>query len=263
MFDKLIDSAPTRRKRRFLGFFFGTSLLYLFAITAALVISVLVTDPQLAHTSDLKVTSLVPPPKRGESETAPRQEQQRRPAQPDIYHPAPLDTPIDRSPEEPTPGRSNNPPTGALITGPGDPNGVDRGDPNSPGFVPGTDRRDLPPDTTEPPPPPPPAQTTRQPRNDDQSPMKVPSTVLQGKAIERRTPAYPRLAITARIEGPVSVEIIISPEGRVEVARAVSGHPLLKPAAVEAARAWRFQPTLLNGIPVRVTGIITFVFKLD
>ena len=71
------------------------------------------------------------------------------------------------------------------------------------------------------------------------------------------------MAIAVRIEGPVSVEVIISPEGRVESARAVSGHPLLKPAAVEAARGWRFQPTLLNGVPVRVTGIVTFVFKLD
>jgi hypothetical protein len=25
---------------------------------------------------------------------------------------------------------------------------------------------------------------------------------------------------------------------------------------------WRFQPTLLNGVPVRVTGVITFVFRL-
>ena len=71
------------------------------------------------------------------------------------------------------------------------------------------------------------------------------------------------MAIQVKIEGSVSVEVVISPEGRVEAARAVSGHPLLKPAAVEAARLWRFQPTLLNNSPVRVTGIITFVFKLN
>ena len=261
MFDRLIDSAPTRRKRRFLGFFFGTSILYLSAITAALVISVIVTDPKLADTSELKFIPLVQPPTYRDAGHPSRREQQR-PAQPDIYHPVPLDTPIDKKVEEP-PDLSSNPPTGARIPGPGDPNGVDQGgDPNSPGFLPGTgtDRRILPPDPTEPPPPPPP---TRQPRPDDQSPLRIASTVLQGKAVERRTPAYPRMAIAVRIEGPVSVEVIISPEGRVESARAVSGHPLLKPAAVEAARGWRFQPTLLNGVPVRVTGIVTFVFKLD
>ncbi len=264
MFDKLIDSAPKRRKRRFLGFFFGISVLYLFAITAALVVSVLLTDPKLADTSELKFLPLIPPPKSGDAATQPRREQQQRPAQPDIYHPTPLDTPVDRTVEEPTPDRSNNPPRGPLIPGPGNPNGGDPyGVPNSPGFIPGmgSDRRNLPPEPIEPPPPP--AQTTRQPRQDDQSPVRVASTVLQGKTVERRTPAYPRLAMIARIQGPVSVEVVISPAGRVETARAVSGHPLLKPAAVEAARGWRFQPTLLNGTPVRVTGIITFVFKLD
>ena len=264
MFDKLIDSAPKRRKRRFLGFFFGTSILYLLAITAALVVSVLLADPKLADTSELRFLPLIPPPKSGDAATQPRSEQQQRPAQPDIYHPAPLDTPIDRSIEEATPDRTKNPPTGPLISGPGDPNGDEKGDPNSNRFIPGigTDNRTLPPDMTEPPPPPPPTQT-RQPRQEDQSPVRVASKVLQGKTVERRTPTYPRMAIIAKIEGPVSVEVVISPEGRVETARAVSGHPLLKPAAVEAARGWRFQPTLLNGTPVRVTGIITFVFKLD
>jgi outer membrane biosynthesis protein TonB len=37
---------------------------------------------------------------------------------------------------------------------------------------------------------------------------------------------------------------------------------MLVACAVDAARGWRFAPTLLNGIPVRVTGVITFVFKL-
>jgi protein TonB len=256
MFDKLIDSAPKRRKRRFFGFFFGTSILYLSALAAALVVSVLVTDPKLADTSELKFVPIIPPPKSGGGQVRPKSVQQQRPTRPDIYRPVPLDAQV----EEPTPDRFNTPPTGPLIPGPGNPNGVDRGgDPYSHEFIPGigADRRGLPPDPPDPPPP------ARQPGSDDRSPVRVPSTVLQGKAVERRTPAYPRLAIMARIEGPVSVEVVISPEGRVEAARAVSGHPLLKPAAVEAARGWRFQPTLLNGAPVRVTGIITFVFKLD
>jgi outer membrane biosynthesis protein TonB len=34
-------------------------------------------------------------------------------------------------------------------------------------------------------------------------------------------------------------------------------------SAIDAARRWRFEPTLLNGVAVRVTGVITFVFKLN
>ncbi|HEX8184889.1 MAG TPA: energy transducer TonB, partial [Blastocatellia bacterium] len=94
-------------------------------------------------------------------------------------------------------------------------------------------------------------------------PVRLSSTVLQGKAVVRRAPEYPPLAKQARLQGSVSVEVMIGPDGRVESARAVSGHPMLAKAAVDSAAAWRFEPTLLNGTPVRVTGIITFNFKLD
>ena len=86
--------------------------------------------------------------------------------------------------------------------------------------------------------------------------------MLQGKAIQRVVPTYPELAKRIRLQGDVSVEVIISPEGRVESAREVQGHPMFVGAALDAARRWRFGPTFLNGVPVRVTGVITFVFKL-
>jgi TonB family protein len=93
--------------------------------------------------------------------------------------------------------------------------------------------------------------------------MIIPSSVLQGKAIERRKPIYPPLARQIRLQGDVSIEVIIAPDGHVESARIVSGHPMLADKAREAALGWRFQPTLLNNVPVRVTGVIVFVFKLS
>ena len=97
----------------------------------------------------------------------------------------------------------------------------------------------------------------------DNRPVRLPSTVLQGKALVRRTPDYPIIAKQARLEGSVSIEVIISPDGRVESARAGSGHAILRTAAVSAATGWRFQPTLLNGVAVQVTGVIVFNFKLN
>jgi protein TonB len=94
-------------------------------------------------------------------------------------------------------------------------------------------------------------------------PVRISSTVLQGKAIDKIVPIYPPLAKQIRMQGEVSVEVIISPEGRVESVRIVSGHPMFVTAAGDAARRWRFEPTILNGVPVRVTGVITFVFKLN
>jgi TonB family protein len=61
----------------------------------------------------------------------------------------------------------------------------------------------------------------------------------------------------------VVVEVTVDEEGKVISARAISGHPLLKDAAVEAARGWTFTPTKLQGDPVKVIGTITFNFILD
>ncbi len=85
--------------------------------------------------------------------------------------------------------------------------------------------------------------------------------VLAGKATARPQPAYPQMARAAGIEGAVVVEVTVSEGGGVISARAVSGHPLLRDAAVNAARGWKFSPTQLSGVPVKVIGTITFNFK--
>jgi protein TonB len=89
----------------------------------------------------------------------------------------------------------------------------------------------------------------------------VSAGVLSGKAIARPQPPYPQMARAAGIEGAVVVEVTVSESGSVISARAVSGHPLLRDAAVQAARGWRFSPTQLSGVPVKVIGTITFNFR--
>ena len=73
-------------------------------------------------------------------------------------------------------------------------------------------------------------------------------------------PAYPGAARAVHASGTVDVEITIDENGDVIQANAVSGHQLLRPAAVAAARASKFSPTLLSGQPVKVTGIIVYNF---
>jgi TonB family protein len=87
--------------------------------------------------------------------------------------------------------------------------------------------------------------------------------VLQGSATKRVEPAYPPLAKAARVSGSVVVEVTIDEEGNVFAARAISGHPLLKDAAVSAAKEWTFTQTVLTGVPVKVISTITFNFNLD
>ncbi len=86
--------------------------------------------------------------------------------------------------------------------------------------------------------------------------------VLAGSAIKRANPSYPQEAQDAKVTGAVVVEITVNEEGNVVSARAVSGHPLLRDAAVEAARQWQFTPTQLQGEAVKVVGTLTFNFQL-
>ena len=65
-------------------------------------------------------------------------------------------------------------------------------------------------------------------------------------------PDYPPLAMQAHVRGTVVVSAVIDDHGNVVGARALSGHPLLIPAALKAVLQWKYEPTLLNGTPVAV-----------
>lgn len=87
--------------------------------------------------------------------------------------------------------------------------------------------------------------------------------VLNGKSIKKPAPEYPPIARGARAAGTVTVYIVIDEKGNVESAAAVSGHTLLQPPSVEAARKAKFQPTTLCGRPVKVSGVITYNYVLQ
>jgi TonB family protein len=84
-----------------------------------------------------------------------------------------------------------------------------------------------------------------------------------GELISKPQPAYPAIAKAARATGGVVVQLIVDKEGKVIAAQAISGHPLLQAAAVKAARETLFTPTLLDGKPVMVSGVITYNFALQ
>jgi len=83
---------------------------------------------------------------------------------------------------------------------------------------------------------------------------------LNGKALSLPDPEYPAIARAAHASGTVIVEVVVDEQGSIAGARAVSGHPLLQAAAVNAARQAKFTPTLLQGEPVRISGYLTYNF---
>ena len=109
---------------------------------------------------------------------------------------------------------------------------------------------------TPPPPPPPPPPAAPKPV----VPKKISGGVLNGKATSLPKPPYPAAARAVRASGAVNVQVTISETGSVVSASAVTGHPLLRQAAEQAARQARFAPTMLSGQPVSVTGVIVYNF---
>lgn len=91
-------------------------------------------------------------------------------------------------------------------------------------------------------------------------PKIVSGGVVNGKATNLVKPAYPPAAKAVNASGAVNVQVTIGEDGSVIAATAVSGHPLLRAAAVEAATASKFAPTVLSGQPVKITGIIVYNF---
>jgi TonB family protein len=84
--------------------------------------------------------------------------------------------------------------------------------------------------------------------------------VLNGRALDLPKPVYPPAARSIGTTGTVVVEVLIDEGGKVISAHATSGPPILRSAAVQAARLAKFSPTRLSGEPVQIIGTITYSF---
>jgi protein TonB len=106
-------------------------------------------------------------------------------------------------------------------------------------------------------PPPPPA-----PKSEPPKVVNVSKGVLVSKILSLPKPNYPPIAKQLRLQGSISIQVLIDEHGRVVSAKALGGHQVLVNAAESAATQARFTPTLLSGQPVKVSGVIIYDFKL-
>lgn len=84
--------------------------------------------------------------------------------------------------------------------------------------------------------------------------------IANGRAENLVVPKYPGAAKAVKASGSVNVLVLVNEDGNVIDARVLSGHALLAPAALEAARASSFKPMLVEGRKVKVTGIVVYNF---
>jgi hypothetical protein len=96
-----------------------------------------------------------------------------------------------------------------------------------------------------------------QPQTTDPNQKRPPISggMLNGKAIY-----LPRPEVPGEANGVVLVQVLIDEQGSVIDAKAVSGPQNLHSVCVSAARLARFLPTLLAGVPVQVSGTLSYNF---
>jgi TonB family protein len=92
--------------------------------------------------------------------------------------------------------------------------------------------------------------------------VRISAGVSSGLLTNRVDPVYPPIARQARVQGTVILKAVISTTGDVSDLELISGHPMLAPAAIEAAKQWKYKPYLLNGKPVEVETQVQVNFAL-
>jgi protein TonB len=250
MFDKLVESTKEKQGRRARRLFLATGAVYAVALVAFGVATIIGFNSALAEEYDI-IRCFVPPVPSG---PAPQQT------------PSQLNLKQATSPRFEPPKEVKDPPKVEDIIR------VDFGRKRSPDMIPGAPStsefggRGGATPTDDPPPPPPPTPTpvvkpAATPAPDNV--VRLTSKLTQGRVLRRVQPPYPVIARQAHIQGSVQVQIDISETGAVTNVTLLFGHPLLRDAAMQAAKQWQFIPTELNGLPVRAIGLLTFNFTLN
>jgi TonB family protein len=70
--------------------------------------------------------------------------------------------------------------------------------------------------------------------------IRVSQGVTRGMVIRKVEPAYPKIALGARITGVVLLKAIIGKDGDIKELQVISGLPMLIPAALDAVKQWRY-----------------------
>jgi TonB family protein len=93
-----------------------------------------------------------------------------------------------------------------------------------------------------------------------QQPVRVGGNVKAPERIHYVQPAYPAVAMEARVSGVVIAEATVGPDGSVTEAHVIRSIALLDEAALDAIKGWKYTPTMLNGVPVPVIMTVTVNF---
>jgi TonB family protein len=94
----------------------------------------------------------------------------------------------------------------------------------------------------------------------EKSETSINGGVINGKAISLPKPEYPQEVRNKRLQGTISIRVLIDEQGNIIEAKSMCGKGYLETASEEAAKKAKFSPTYLSGKAVKVSGIIVYRF---
>ncbi len=93
---------------------------------------------------------------------------------------------------------------------------------------------------------------------------EVAARIRPPKELERVPPRFPEGARQFRTTGTLVVRVAITKEGTVSSPRVLTPlpAPTLSYAALEAIRKWRYEPAMLDGVPIATTLTVNVTYEL-
>jgi TonB family protein len=95
-----------------------------------------------------------------------------------------------------------------------------------------------------------------------EGPVPVGGAVKEPKLVSSLLPVYPTFAKQVHVEGDVVIDTQVDKNGRVARMKIVSGPMMLRQAALDAVRKWKYEPSQLDGQPIEVEMFVLIRFRL-
>jgi periplasmic protein TonB len=92
-------------------------------------------------------------------------------------------------------------------------------------------------------------------------PVKIGGNVKEPRLVSSVVPVYPIGAMQAGVQGDVVIQTTIDKDGKVVQMHVISGPTMLRQAALDALRRWKYEPSMLDGQPVAVEMQVTIKFR--
>ena len=98
-------------------------------------------------------------------------------------------------------------------------------------------------------------------RSEPAAPIPIGGDVKPAKLLKSVQPIYPQMARTQHVSGNVQIDALIDADGNVSAMKVLSGPALLRDAALQSLKQWKYQPAELDGKPTSMHLTVVLQFR--